>query len=581
MSLIPADAILEMMNTLAVIPEKTEKDFIGLGAFLQTLSQEVSDLVGQTGQSASLLLGEDHDILSNTQKLADSMIQSLGQNHDAINKSIDSVTEIINGLNQLAEFQANISHISKYLNAVAFNFVVETSRTRLTDQNFSILAREIKHLADQIHEISTGIKQDSESARSAFASTKDLISKRLDQTEKLVAASKTHLQGSIDETRGLIALSTAAIEKSNRSSLSIHSEIGNIIVAVQMHDNIRQRIEHIHQGLDDVLVLCSTETPLGNRAYTHEERLGLACKILKVQESQLQHIIEDLESVFHNNSKTFESILDEIDQFSGNLFDEKKNSSDKNPTSGITDSLNCISSLKIQGDAMISDVEEIAAQTLKSSRRLSGYISQVHTISKESQIKSLNAIISADKLMENGATLKVLAREMRAMTDKIDEFTAHVDRILNAVHTSSEKLYSNSSELKKGNSGNVSQTISDSLADISKTFETVNLHMGNIRKKGEHLKTLTRLAHNEISFFKSMAETLGAILVRLKKIKPGLEPYKKAFSGSLEDDPYFLNRYTMEKERNIHKKQSGRVQEKPLAAVSEENETLGDNIDLF
>jgi len=174
MSLIPTDAILEMMNALAVIPEKTEKDFIGLGAFLQTLSQEVSDLVGQTGQSASLLLGEDHDILSNTQRLAYSMIQSLGQNHDAINKSIESVTEIINGLNQLTEFQANITYISKYLNAVAFNFVVEISRTRLTDQNFSILAREIKQLADQIHEISTGIKLDSESARSAFSSTKEI-----------------------------------------------------------------------------------------------------------------------------------------------------------------------------------------------------------------------------------------------------------------------------------------------------------------------------------------------------------------------------------------------------------------------
>ena len=252
MSLIPTDAILEMMNTLAVIPEKTEKDLIGLGAFLQTLSQEVSDLVSQTGQAASLLLGDDHDILFNTQKIADSMIQSLGQNHDTINKSIESVTEIISGLNQLTEIQANITHISKYLNAVAFNFVVETSRTRLTDQNFSILAREIKQLADQIHEISTGIKLDSESARSAFSSTKDLISNRLGQTEKLVADSKTHLQGSINETRKLISLSTSAIEKSNHSSLSIHSEIGNIIVAVQMHDNIRQRIEHIHHGLDDV-----------------------------------------------------------------------------------------------------------------------------------------------------------------------------------------------------------------------------------------------------------------------------------------------------------------------------------------
>ena len=577
----PTNTMHEMISALAVIPKKTEKDFIDLGSFLQTLSKEISDLVSQTGESATLLLGDDHDILSNTQKLADSIIHSLGQNHDIINKSIESIAEIIDELDQLTDFQSNISHISRYLNAVAFNFVVETSRTRMEDQNFSILAREIKELADRIQEISAGIKLDSESARSNFSSTKEMISNRLGQTEKLAAEARMHLQESLTDTRGLIALSTSALEKASQSSVSIHSEISNIIVAVQMHDNIRQRIEHIQHGLEDVHILCNTENPIGNRAYMGEERLGLAYTILMVQESQLQHIIQDIESTFHENSKTFESILTEINHFTDDLFEAKGKHSNKNLTSGITDSLNHISALKIQGESMISDVESIASHTLENSRRLSGYISQVHTISKESQVKSLNAIIAAHKLMENGSTLKALAHEMRAMTDKIDGFTVHVDRILNGVNISSEKLHSNSSEFKKGGVENFSKTIADALSDISKTFATVNFHMEDIREKGEHLKALTCLANDGLSFFKSMTENLKGILARLKEVRSGMAPYKKSFSGALEDDPYFLNHYTMEKERHIHKKKSGKVQDKPLKAISGKNDDLGDNIDLF
>jgi hypothetical protein len=581
MKLIQTDIINETISALAMIPEKSESDFIGLGSFLQTLSKEVSDLVSRTGESAALLQGDDHDILANTQKLTESIIQDLRENHDIINKSVESITNIINGLNQLAGFQSNIVHISRYLNAVAFNFIVETSRTQMKDRNFSILSREIKDLACRIQEISAGMKTDSESAQSTFSSTKELISNRLNQTEKLTSEARMHLQVSLTDTRGLIALSTAAIEKANQSSLSIHSEIGNIIVAVQMHDNIRQRVEHVLHGLDDVRILCSTENPIGNKTYIGEERLGLACKIIMVQESQIQHIIKDIESVFQKNSKTFESILKEIDYFTHDLFEVKGKNSDQNLTFGITDSLNRISSLKTQGESMISDVEAIASHTLESSGRLSGYISQVHTISKESEVKSLNAIIAADKLMENGATLKVLAHEMRAMTDEIDGFTVHVDRILNNINAFSEMLHSNSSQLKKGKGDTVSESIADSLSDISKTFNTVYSHMEDIREKAKNLKAMTCLAQDELSFFKSMAESLGEILSRSKKIKSGLEPYQKHFSGSLEDDPYFLNRYTMEKERHIHKKHSGTEQEKPLAAISEKNDELGDNIDLF
>ncbi len=564
-----------------MIPEKTENDFIGLGSFLQTLSKEVSNLVSRTEESAAILQGDDHDILANTQKLAESIIRNLLEDHDIINKSIESTTDIINGLNQLSGFQSNISHISRYLNAVAFNFVVETSRTRMENQNFSILAREIKELAGRIQEISAGMKQDLESARSTFSSTKGMISMRLGRTEKLTTEAGTQFQKSLTDTQELLALSASTIEKSNRSSLSIHSEIGNIIVAVQMHDNIRQRIEHILHGLDDVHILCSTENPVGTKAYTGEERLGLACKIVMVQESQIQHIIQDIESVFHKNSKTFEAILKEIDHFTYDLFEAKDKHSEKNLMFGITDSLNRISSLKTQGESMISDVEDIASHTLESSRRLSGYISQVHTISKESQVKSLNAIIAADKLMENGATFKVLAHEMRAMTDEIDGFTVHVDRILNEVNTSSEKLHSNSSQLKKRGEDNVSGTIANSLSDISKTFETVNTLMEDIRNKGENLKAQTCIAQDGLSFFASMVESLGETLSRLKKLNSGLEPYLRSFPGSLEDDPYFFNRYTMEKERQIHKKHSGTIQEKPLPDLSEGNEDLGDNIDLF
>lgn len=581
MTLIQADLIQSLISEISSIPVKTENDFISLGSFLQTLSKEIFNLVEHTSQSAGLLLKDDNDILFHTESLAGSILHSLERNHEIIDTNIGYVNEIINGLEQLRKYQTQIAHISKYLNAVAFNFEVETSRIGKNGQNFLILSEEIRLLSDRIHKISIGIKTDSDSAGSTFSSTKELIVTQLNQAGKMSLEARTRLSESIRETRDLISLAAAAIEKANRSSRSIHTEIGNIMVAVQMHDNIRQRIEHICHGLRDVNTLCNTEDPVGNGSYTGKERPGLAYKILMIQESQLLQLIKDIESVFYKNHQTFESILKEIDSVTYDLFKAKDTHSNKQVTLGIMNSLERISELKNNGQSMISDVEAVASHTLESSRHLSGYISQVHTISRESQIKSLNAIIAADKLMEEGVTLKVLAHEMRAMTDQIDGFTVHVNQILSSVNITSEKLNQNSSELKNQDSLAESKNITASIQDIAHTFEALHGHMETIRGQGENLKAQTCVAHEELQFIKTMTQTLNTLVQRIKNARSALGPYENSFLRPIEEDSYFLNRYTMEKERNVHKKLSVKDRVGLHADAAKETDELGDNIDLF
>lgn len=581
MTLKNVEHIQHLMNSLTRVPESAEKDFIKLGSFLQSIHTNISDLVNQTDGSATLLQGDDENVLDSMTRIADSTMESLEQIHHMINDSIQPIIEIINQLNGLYDIQEDIKHISRYLNAVAFNFVVETSGSHMKDERFSILSGEVKKLAEQIHGISSRIKQDTESAHSRFSDAKSMISMRLTELEKLTAEAKNHIQDSIGETRELMEFSVSAIEQSNSSSVLINSQIGNIIVAMQMHDNISQRIEHIKQGLEDVRTLCSTQEPIGQRDYSGEERAGIAYHILLVQVSQLEEIISDIGAVFTENSQAFEKIVEEIDSFLKNLFSVKGKDADFDFTTGLKDSLGRINTLKNQGASMISEVERIASGSLETSEQLADYSRQLHTISQESQIKALNAIIAAEKLREHGRALKVLAREMRVMTERIDGFTNHVNQIIESITKTSKDLNSSSSAIKTEEEEELSQTIEHSISDISRTYDMVNSNMGDIREKGGQIKTMTCQVVGELVFLETMIDDLQGLLIGVKELKKEFEPFQHAFSGSLANDPYFSERYTMEKERRIHKEGLGEKEESSVETVSGEDDGLGDNIDLF
>jgi methyl-accepting chemotaxis protein len=580
-----AENINNVIKSCSETVSASEDDFIKLGSYLQKVYGTVSNLTVQTDTSAKLLQGKDGNILENIKGISNSILLKLDSSQKNINETVSSVTNMISFMNKFTDIQGNIDKAAKYLNAVALNIIIETARTSEIDENFTIIANEIKELSSKITEISGKIRKDSEIALLDFNSADSNIASALKEFEVLKVDSRDTISASITDTEGLLDRSFATIKSVNESTKSINSEVGKIIVAIQLHDNINQRIQHINQGFEDVLQLTETDDPLGEKNYNREERIGLASQIVDIQYSQLQEIVTDLDSIHINNSAAFEGIIEQITEFNNNLLLVEGDKSKGNMILNLSSSLNHLNDLRNQGNSVIENLHEISLKSSETAQRLSSHIDLVQTISDEAHIKALNAIIASDKLGYEGLTLKVLSQEMRNISDETDTFVSDVEEILKEITCSASILKKSSVNETAEDDLETTQLIDNEIRSITETYSEVKKNLIMAYQGGDDLKNSIKQSINELNFLKDMTESFKNSLDIIESLKGYFKEFDVDMNKTLLNDSYFSERYTMEKERIVHNQSINKAEEAanhtdPAQDRSEEDDDLGD-FDMF
>lgn len=569
-------------GSLGDIVVQSENDFIRLGQRLQSIHGEIVTLTDRTDTSARLMQGDDGNMLVNIKAVAASAIDNLLKSQKTIQKNIAPLPRIIGCIEELRSTQGGIDRIAKYLKAVAFNFIIETSKSKHQDGNFNILANEIKGLSDQISEISARIKNDTGQVYSDLTGADKILSKGLQELISLTSNAGSSVESSLQKTEELIEVSFSTIENVKEVSTSINHQIANIIISMQMHDNISQRIFHINQGLEDVRILTHTDKAIGNREYSREERLGLAHSILLLEVSQLEQIIKDIENAYKDNFSAFEYIKSEIIGFTQNIQKTKATKGKSSLIFDLSASLMQLDTIRNQGISVIDRLQEVSLKSSKTGERLSNHVSLVRYMGDESHHKALNAIVAAHKLDAKGTTFKVLANELRDMTDQIVGFVNTVGNILGKI-TSAALDIKESSKVRFTEEESDTKTIETAVSGITGLYETVNNNLGDALDHGKGLKESIEQVICELSFLENMVESLSSPLTELEKLKTYFKERTDTFETSFIDDPYFSERYTMEKERNIHRQSLGqtRGEETDISPDQNDYDELENNIELF
>lgn len=577
---------------LLAVSSNAESDFMGLGEGLQEGYGFVTTLIREIIEVADLVGADsDDNTLHQVEALVNQSLTMLKKSRDdAISKS-NPIEIVLGYFEHLDSKQSEIGGIARYLRAVALNIFIETSRSEISAENFSVIARDIKQLSDNIIHVFKNIHDLTVSSKDRFLSMYDEITVGITEMTNLADLAEHSAGDSIEKTEQLMAYSFTMVKKVEAMSRGISQEVETIVMGVQFHDSMAQRIEHIVSGLSDVDSLCNRGETVSNDDCC-AENFTTAHAIISLQCAQIDQVIDEIDEVYNQNRTAFERIMEAITLIDQNLLqvaasstvEDNSRQQGVDPFTLLSSELLNIQSLENQGTDLKSRLVVICEKATETASTLASLAGELHNISRESQNKALNAIIEANRLGTEGKSLSVLAKEMTSLSSDAEDSIEGVDEIIAAIISAIQgveldKTFASDSHSDSDDSKNSLDII---LVTISQLYEQIRERLKGLFEVSDQLTTSISGAKDGLKFFPFLSENLKTQMDRLNDVKEMLTPWIDEEASSHITDAYMAERYTMEKERAVHKESvaeiSGTVEEKSDCSTFSESD---DGVELF
>ncbi len=543
--------ISDIATSLGSLSINSEPDFMKIGMALQSIYADASNMSQQILETVGLIGGEsDEGLLAKVGGLVTESLEkaktcqaNATENHDAAETHMNVVAEHLNSSFNLC---ANLKDTAKYLRSVGLQMRIECSRTTQSMEMFSVVSHEIGTVAARFKETASMIREDSKAVLESQGVAQVRASESLRELYGLADDTEQTVQLSMQEIDQIIHLSLETLEQAGARSHKISQHVGEIVMSIQFHDNMRQRIEHISEALLD--------------AEKRGKESNAAHAILALQKTQLQHIISEINTVHERAVQAFREIAEEVDNLAKGLSALQSKHTDstlsreketQDPFESLKSGLNHLHLVMNQGFSLVDDMHKTAAQSSEAVAGLSSHTETVRELSFEAHLTAINAMIKAKLLGDDGMALNKLVQEVSIVSERSNLFVANVEKIQNSITASVTELQSQTQEDIRVEETQIS--LDGGLADITSRST-------QFREKSLNSFTLADTLKRAILDVGSDLDFLPALASELTDYHRQLEELSQAFrlntdqtaEMTQEEFNEISEMYTIQEERSIH-----------------------------
>lgn len=580
----------------------TESRFLELGQSLQDIYSESDDLIKKITRAAERFnTSAEENLIQVIERSINGVLAELSGYPEKIGSRLAHINESAQYLEGLCDLSTRFKNASRFLNVVGLNFGIEGCRSKETMDLFDGFAQEIKDLSIKINDITEQMHVDSAKALSGQKSGVSSLSKKIVGIQDLTGEARDAVMKTMENIQRLAEISCKTLDRAQHTAQAIQGLVGEIVMAIQFHDIVRQQLEHVTQAFEDVAKWVKEKK--GSGADIHKmDTLKIPeqiVSILKVQYEQLIHVTKEINQAYEKIISSFQEIKTEVSQLK-QILNESGRSEDQNlrletEFESITSRMENLKQLQVQGRNLGSEMAKTIQKSSGIVTTLSQYAAQIDNINTGLKHKALNAIIMTTKLGEKGFTLEVLAREVRNIsvncTDLVEKALKNLDSIsgiatLLTVDHDEEVVLSFEKIPIDISIGQIAEALDVQKKDSDHAFQIA-------RDLEEKIETIG----NGLSFLNTWTEQLSQDSTALAELISFLEPLVDMDNPDDSDHvKNLVQRYTMESERIIHSRISGEPSESlssadgsqtetekqlPDPEVKEKDEIFDDNIELF
>jgi len=509
---------------------------------------EVFEMLSQSLESDDFR-SANHDL-----QVVASDIAAIGQ---ALTEESDGLISLVRLNKKISVQIESVASNIRTIMALVFNVKIEAASLNAIDDNnmmdfaqgLQILAINAQRAIDEYqstHSKLYELLQDTASTQLSFQNShqQHLISIASEIDQSLRA---------IDKRRCDISIASADI-KAQSQQIGLH--IGQGVVALQIGDSTRQRVEHVHRALCLAAdLLDSGSSPFTDGSIDRSDNLMVASTICHLQSVQLNAALTDFILEMNKTAELLRHLADDSESLASRsltLSGAGENGKDSF-LEKLEKKLESVNILVQESYHARVIVDQAAIAVSASINNMDVQTARLSEIVVDMTMLGMNAVLKSARLGQSGKGLNVIALELRnyalEVVGGIKELKPAIDEVMMIIRQLSEAGQTQKAKQM--------MQIKDRMASAIKTFRLSGKQMAdassNLEKEADDIGKLLNQAFNQLESRHGIRETLLKAVSFIDEfaaaMHDGDRPNER--SAAYIDDILYES-YTMECEREIH-----------------------------
>ncbi|MFO7987622.1 MAG: methyl-accepting chemotaxis protein [Desulfatiglandaceae bacterium] len=547
--------ISELGSELDAACKDADPLFMGAGEELQTIYRSSRELTQQVRESVQLIGGDtERGVLFKMQTLAHAALNELTLCRNNVSEKSQLTEKAMAQLRDLSRMCESIEKTGLLLKIIGVNIGIESSRSNEANDLFLVVGQETSGLSKKIAAIAGESLDVLKSAQGSQQFLYRELSEGLKEIDRLGQNARRIVRVTVQEIESLMGATLQVTDQARKRADAISGQVGKLVVSIQFHDDMTQRVAHVQEALENVKERLADAHGNGDKG-NQNSGLSRVISIIGVQSAQLKEIIAEIEGVHEKSVQSLEEIHGEVDRLLEDLFSlsdgESLNSEGKGrrqaPFKRLSTSFNDLNHVLQRGQLLMQPMQDAASRASEAAAHISKFVQDIHSIGFESHLMALNAIVKAARLGSTGGALEVLAQEVKQSADQTASLLDRTDEVLGRVTDVSDRLKQN---LTNGDSG---VSLKAPMAEITTAYDRFTETAASGHEQADAVRGSISKTKSDLDFLSQLRERFSGALEKLEQMAHDLSAcvaHDQKLSAEETDE--LLQRYTMEKERRVH-----------------------------
>ncbi|MET1028661.1 MAG: chemotaxis protein [Dongiaceae bacterium] len=533
------DEALPPLQSASTLIEGT---FVDIGARLGSATEILDRLQATFGQLQQEL--ESEDLLSAVETMGQvtERIASLANSSDGADLTLKKIAQLTTEIgNRILQMRKAI----KAVDVLAVNAKIAAAHISSAGEEFVSFADEIgralKIAQVNLESFGSELSSVGETVRQAATGQGALQQRQIDAANSV----PRELSRSVDTitTRQRDAASTALLIQ--QKAAEVGRQIGLAVMALQIGDSTRQRIEHVQYAI-------SVLRNVGEAEAQRQELVGIGCRL---QAAQLSDTADDLERQVRQILAALIELAKDAREIAGlgrhafgtDTGTEGTFLSDlEDNVAHANDLLEALKTAQGEADAVVQTV-------LNAAKSLVTHMSAVQSLESDIRLMGLNTTLKCGRLGTEGRALTVIAQELRSCSNVTAEEAAVVMENLQAVTVTATQLSGRQRQEQAAEISEISAIMAESVAKLAGVGHSLGGALAALSRESETViglldETVSRIdVHRQIGdALREAAEEMANVSVAVTEPDDGLVARRDELLASIAQV------YTMAREREIH-----------------------------
>ena len=539
-----ADTLSSLIHSLTELVHRAEDDFLALGGNLQQVQLQSARQHQQITESLNIFENQQNSgALQRVSAFVADCRRSTRIAQDRAVSQRDNLAGMMSLVERIAGQSDSLDRVGLFLHVIGVNAGIECARSQRMEAMFKVVSKDTMALAGQIRQSTAVLTENAASAGLEQKLTLAEAQKNIESLNELGQRSEETTLTAFEQVRELIEQALVMANQAEQTAANIAGQVNNVVIGVQFHDNLRQRIEHIAEALLEGAPESSESA---------EERSGREYLLIELQKAQLDQLTEDLGRLYTTQTQALETIIAEIADLEQSLErmteQQLAKGTQHGPLSALRHGLAVMAKLNEDSRLLGESIGNSAQRAGSIAETIQGAIESTIALATHVKINALNAIIKAAKFGREGLSLQVLAQGMvgaaKDAHEVIDVFYEILGRLDSLAQATGES----------GAAGDDPEAGQPEQFFLEQAVNDFNARLSAVRSEcGQLTERLQRELH-ALTFIRRLKEMFAEhgnlIAAHAEAVHPGdnelVERLRQQFGRQLEE------RYTMEQERSVH-----------------------------